>query len=256
MSDIDDYNSYDSDSDSSIEEKPLNNKQTNKSSLNIDGILEDDTDSDNDKNLNDEEDSESENEKYGGGDEDDDDNEEIISDDDDEDIVSETENENTKSKKSTQKTNIKTTKTPLILDENNDSDEDDDYDETYLQKFDRDINKNYIEEYHPECIMHNYDEIANLTRVVRDKDNIIIDDLHRTIPYLTKYERAKIIGQRAKQIEHGAKPFINVPENIIEGSIIAELELQQKRIPFIIRRPLPCGGCEYWNLKDLEIINY
>ena len=35
---------------------------------------------------------------------------------------------------------------------------------------------------------------------------------------------------------------------------INELELIQKRIPFIIRRPIPGGSCEYWNLKDLEII--
>ena len=49
---------------------------------------------------------------------------------------------------------------------------------------------------------------------------------------------------------------MRVPENVVDGYIIAELELQQKRIPFIIRRPLPNGGCEYWNLKDLEIISF
>ena len=44
--------------------------------------------------------------------------------------------------------------------------------------------------------------------------------------------------------------------NIIDGYIIASLELQQRLIPFIIRRPIPGGGCEYWNLKDLEVIAY
>ena len=95
-----------------------------------------------------------------------------------------------------------------------------------------------------------------MTRVVRDNNNIIIDPLHKTIPFLTKYEKARIIGQRAKQIESGAKPFIKVPESVIDSYIIAELELQQKIIPFIIRRPLPGGGSEYWNLKDLEIISF
>ena len=71
---------------------------------------------------------------------------------------------------------------------------------------------------------------------------------------MTKYERARILGQRAKQIETGARPLVKVPENIVDSYVIAELELQQKRIPFIIRRPIPNGGCEYWNLKDLETI--
>jgi DNA-directed RNA polymerase I, II, and III subunit RPABC2 len=73
---------------------------------------------------------------------------------------------------------------------------------------------------------------------------------------LTKYEKTRVLGQRAKQIEYGAIPFVKVPENIIEPHIIAELELQEKKIPFIIRRPLPNGSFEYWNLKDLEILSY
>lgn len=135
-----------------------------------------------------------------------------------------------------------------------DDDEDDEDDENYLQKFDKDINKNYIVDYHPECIIHNYDEVIKLTHIVRDSNNIIIDPLHRTIPFLTKYERARVLGQRSKQIETGAKPFVKVPENVIDSYVIAELELQQKRIPFIIRRPLPSGAFEYWNLADLENI--
>jgi DNA-directed RNA polymerase I, II, and III subunit RPABC2 len=135
-----------------------------------------------------------------------------------------------------------------------DDEDDDDDDENYLQKFDNEITKNYIQEYHPECFVHNYEEIAQLTKVVRNSDNIIIDPLHKTIPFLTKYEKTRVLGQRAKQIESGAKPFVRVPENVVDGYVIAELELQQKRIPFVIRRPLPNGGSEYWNLRDLEII--
>ena len=135
-------------------------------------------------------------------------------------------------------------------------DEDEDYDDSYLQKFDSEVTKNYINDFHPECLIQNYDEITKLTTVVRDSNNIIVDPLHRTIPFLTKYEKARVLGQRAKQIETGAKPFISVPENIIDGYVIAELELQQKRIPFIIRRPIPGGAFEYWNIRDLEIISF
>ena len=135
-------------------------------------------------------------------------------------------------------------------------DEDEEDDENYLQKFDQDINRSYVKENHPECIIHNYEEVKMLSEVVRDSNNIIIDPFHKTIPFLTKYERTRILGQRAKQIEAGAKPFVKVPENIIDGHIIAELELRQKKIPFILRRPLPSGGCEYWNLRDLEVISF
>jgi len=143
-------------------------------------------------------------------------------------------------------------KTQLII--NEDEDEEDEYDENYLHKFDNEIVKNYVNEFHPECYNHNYEEIAKLAVVTRNNDGIIIDPLHKTIPYLTKYEKARILGQRAKQIETGAKPLVRVPETIIDAYIIAELELKEKRIPFIIRRPIPGGGSEYWNLKDLEII--
>jgi DNA-directed RNA polymerase I, II, and III subunit RPABC2 len=140
-------------------------------------------------------------------------------------------------------------------DENDESD-DEEEDNQYLQKFNAEINKNYIVDFHPECSMHNYDEISVLSRIVRDKMNNIVDDLHKTIPFLTKYERTRILGQRAKQLNSGAKAFIKVPENVIDGYLIAELELVEKRIPFIIRRPVPGGGCEYWSLKDLEIVSF
>ena len=42
---------------------------------------------------------------------------------------------------------------------------------------------------------------------------------------------------------------------MIDGYLIALKELEQKKIPFIIQRPLPNGGCEYWRLTDLEIIS-
>jgi DNA-directed RNA polymerase subunit K/omega len=152
-------------------------------------------------------------------------------------------------------------KTPNVVVNNEASnyetdDDDDTYDDNYLQKFDSEITKNYINEYHPECLHHNYDEIAHMSLVTRDNHNIIIDALHKTIPTLTKYEKARILGQRASQIESGAKPLVSVPEHIVEGYLIAELELKQKRIPFIIRRPIPGGGCEYWNIKDLEDVSF
>jgi DNA-directed RNA polymerase subunit K/omega len=144
-------------------------------------------------------------------------------------------------------------KKPIDFIEDDDNDDDG---EQYLQKFDQSVNDNYILNFHPESVLQNYDEILSMTKVVRNADGIIIDKLHRTIPYLTKYEKARILGQRAKQINSGAYPFVKVPENVIDGYIIAEMELKQKRIPFIIRRPLPNGGSEYWRVQDLEDISF
>lgn len=135
-------------------------------------------------------------------------------------------------------------------------DTDDETGDQYLQKFDKEMNENYLVNCHPECVSHNYDEVIAMTKVIRDENGIIIDELHKTIPFLTKFEKARILGQRAKQINSGATPFIKIPENVIDGYLIAELELKQKRIPFIIRRPLPNGGSEYWSLKDLEDISF
>ena len=134
------------------------------------------------------------------------------------------------------------------------SDADEDQEDDYLQKFDRELRENYILEQHPESISHNYDEIYNLAKVQRNKDNIIVDDLHKTIPMLTKYEKTRILGQRAKQINNGAKPLIPITPNMIDGYLIAIKELEEKKIPVIIRRPLPNGASEYWHLKDLEIL--
>jgi len=145
-------------------------------------------------------------------------------------------------------------KKPISDDE--DEEEDDEDGEIYLQKFDQSINDNYIVNFHPESVLQNYDEILAMVKVIRDKNGIIVDDLHKTIPYLTKYERARILGQRAKQINSGSPAFIKAPESVIDGYLIAELELKEKRVPFIIRRPLPNGGSEYWSLKDLEDISF
>ena len=146
---------------------------------------------------------------------------------------------------------------PLQFEKNDsdyDSSEDEEEEDDYLQKFDIEQKQNYIMDKHPECEIHNYNEIYNLAKVQRNKDNIIVDDLHKTIPILTKYEKTRILGLRAKQINNGAKPLVTINTQIIDGYLIALKELEEKKIPIIIRRPIPNGASEYWHLKDLEIL--
>jgi len=142
----------------------------------------------------------------------------------------------------------------LSSDDDDDEDEEDEEDEDYLQKLDDHFRQKVIENHHPELKTLNYEEIETLAAVVRDKHSVIIDPLHRTLPILTRYEKARILGERAKQINMGAKPFVEVDESMIDGYLIALKELEQKKIPFIIQRPLPNGGSEYWRIADLEIL--
>ena len=140
----------------------------------------------------------------------------------------------------------------LFHDEDEDQDEEDD--EDYLQKFDDNTRKNIIKDYYPELVQQNYDEIDVLSKVVRDTEGNIIDPLHTTLPILSKYEKTRIVGERARQINAGAAPLIQVDETIIDGYLIALKELEEKKIPFIIKRPLPNGSVEYWRITDLEVI--
>ena len=142
--------------------------------------------------------------------------------------------------------------------EDEDEDEDDDDaasdDENYLQKFKESLKTNVISEHHPELIVQNFEEVNALCTIVKDQDGVIVDPLHRTLPFITKYEKAKVLGERAKQLNSGAEPFVEVGHEIVDGYLIALAEFEQKKIPMIIRRPLPNGGSEFWRLVDLEVL--
>ena len=143
-------------------------------------------------------------------------------------------------------------------DYNDNENESDNGDEKY-RKINEVFRKNYIIETHPEAQSHTDEEIHALARVVRDKTGGIVDPLHKTLPILTKYEKTRILGIRTKQLNGGAEPFITskintTTDKIVDGYHIALRELEEKRLPFIISRPLPGGGTEYWYLQDLEVL--
>jgi len=84
-------------------------------------------------------------------------------------------------------------------------------------------------------------------------DEIIINKTGRlTKPYLTKYEKVRILGDRARQLAQGAKPMIKNTTGLSHKEV-ALLELKSKIIPLIIERPIPNVGVEKWKLSELEI---
>ncbi len=127
--------------------------------------------------------------------------------------------------------------------------------EEVLQKFTEKMRNDTILEFHPESISHNYDEVKSFAKISRDASGQIIDNRHKTNPILTKYEKTRILGQRAKQLETGSQTFINpYPAEVVDSYLLAQKEFELGLIPFIIRRPLPGGKSEYWHLNDLEKI--
>ena len=68
--------------------------------------------------------------------------------------------------------------------------------------------------------------------------------------FLTKFERARVIGIRAQQISNGAPSTLHITE--VRSSIeIAEEELKEKKMPLIIQRKFPDGFVENVDVNQL-----
>ena len=187
-----------------------------------------------------------------GADDDIDDDDEQGSDDDIDDEDIDDEDYENKAFAPSGKSSSRFENTDMIDLEDDDDDSDDDFDN--YEKFQQSTTKTVLQNHYPELLSHNYEEIEHLSKVVRNEDGRIIDPFHKTLPFLSRYERARIIGERAKQLDNNAQPFVDLEANEIDSYTIAMKEFQMKRIPFIIKRPLPNGACEYWKLSDLEVI--
>jgi len=71
-----------------------------------------------------------------------------------------------------------------------------------------------------------------------------------TTPYLTKYERARVLGTRALQISMNA-PVLVPLDGESDALQIAIKELSQGKTPLVIRRYLPDGSFEDWAVSEL-----
>ena len=71
-----------------------------------------------------------------------------------------------------------------------------------------------------------------------------------TRPVLTKYERVIVLSHRTRELDLGCKPFtdIGVLKNTYD---IALKELEERKIPYIVRRHMPNNYYEDWELNEL-----
>ncbi|KAJ5618041.1 RNA polymerase subunit omega/K/RPABC2 [Penicillium hordei] len=84
----------------------------------------------------------------------------------------------------------------------------------------------------------------------QSREKKVPNDQRTTTPYLTKYERARVLGTRALQISMNAPVLVDL-EGETDPLQIAMKELNQKKIPLIIRRYLPDGWYEDWTCEEL-----
>jgi DNA-directed RNA polymerase I, II, and III subunit RPABC2 len=98
-----------------------------------------------------------------------------------------------------------------------------------------------------DCLYNNID----FEEDYEEKEVKVENNKRISINRLTKYERVRIIGTRAKQIIMGSNILVKGIENKTPTEI-AELELKHNMIPFKIKRKLPNGMYEIWKLSELE----
>lgn len=97
------------------------------------------------------------------------------------------------------------------------------------------------------------DHVDILENGRKDEKSLKVDPEKRmTTPYMTKYERARVLGTRALQIAMGAPVMVEL-EGEIDPLAIATKELKAKKVPMIIRRYLPDGSYEEWSVDELIV---
>ncbi|EER29311.1 DNA-directed RNA polymerase subunit, putative [Coccidioides posadasii C735 delta SOWgp] len=86
--------------------------------------------------------------------------------------------------------------------------------------------------------------------MLQQREKKVPNDQRTTTPYMTKYERARVLGTRALQISMNAPILVDL-EGETDPLQIALKELNQKKIPLIVRRYLPDGWYEDWTCEEL-----
>lgn len=95
-------------------------------------------------------------------------------------------------------------------------------------------------------------EIDNMISNENQSAKAVPKEERSTTRYLTKYEKARLLGTRALQISMNA-PILVELEGLSDPLEIARKELREGKIPLCIRRFLPDGSYEDWSVNELIV---
>ena len=129
---------------------------------------------------------------------------------------------------------------------NYDDDDDSNEERAYDEEFD-DENDEEQDGERADIIENDDDYNVNIQKEIK---NIPVSE-RITTKYLTKYEKARVLGARALQISKNAPVMVDLDPGEWDPLKIAEKELLAKKIPFIIRRYLPNNTYEDWKVDEL-----
>lgn len=107
------------------------------------------------------------------------------------------------------------------------------------------------------------DELRIESKILHPEVQVIhrenVDPRNRSsLPYYTKYEYTALVGIRAQQIADGARPLVSL-SGMDKTSTqfvtkLAQKEINEQVLPFIIHRRMPSGVSEYWSAKELSVM--
>ena len=100
------------------------------------------------------------------------------------------------------------------------------------------------------------EEIVEPENIASKNINIVNVNTNKSSPFMTKFEFARLIAVRARQIEDNYPPHPSVPKNLINSLDIAEYELNDITIPFPFYVLRPIGLYhkkifEQWRTREL-----
>lgn len=79
-----------------------------------------------------------------------------------------------------------------------------------------------------------------------------------TLPYYSKYEQTALLGIRKQQLADGSMPLVDTKEFISSNPLfleqVAQKEIYERKLPFIIHRRFPTGISEYWSASELSVM--
>ena len=80
----------------------------------------------------------------------------------------------------------------------------------------------------------------------------------KCMPFFTKYEYTELIGLRVNQLCHGASPLVSYSEFDKKSPDfmwkVANKEIAERKLPYILGRTLPDKSIEYWSAMELQLL--